>query len=110
GCSKYAMDGPGIGSAHSGNVLRVATYVSVSPSTTRSAFWSAAAAISGAYSSQLARGDFPLGRKWIVASRTVRGAGAGTSASDTSAHSTFPPGAHSRCNSTTARVAFAGAR
>ena len=36
--------------------------------------------------------------------------GAGTSASDTPAHSTFPPGAQSRWSSTTARVAFSGAR
>src|SRR5262245_61896440 len=84
--------------------------VSVSPNTTRSAFCFAASAISGVYSSRFAAGDLPDGRKWTVARRTVLGAGAGTSLTDTLPHSTEPPGAHKRCNSTTARVALSGTR
>src|SRR5262249_9888120 len=106
---KYFVDGPGIGSAHSAYVFLVPKNVIVSPSTTRSAFCRAASAISGLYSSQFCRGDFPRGRKWIVASRTLRGTGAGTSLNETLLHWILPRGAHKRCNSTTARVAFAGA-
>src|SRR5262245_12194417 len=67
--------------------------------------------MSGANSSRLAAGDFPLGLKWTVASRTGLGAGATVSVSDTSAQSTRPCGGAQRiCSSTTAWVALDGAR
>ncbi len=66
--------------------------------------------MSGANSRQFSRGDFPLGRKWTVARRTVRGFAWGTAVNETPDHSIVLPGAHWPCSSTTARVAFDGAR
>ena len=84
--------------------------MSVSPSTTRSAFRRAASAISGSYIRQLSAGVLPpLGLKWTVASRTVRGGGGLVSVIDTPLQRTVLSGAQRRCSSTIARDARAGA-